>query len=299
MINRSVVVLFSFVWLAFVNASGQEIMLGVLEDNPGHYFGDANFRSVRVVFKKAGSDWLPFRSNCPDLDCLKTVTLEYPREVNWTIAFDGGLVGQITGRTPKDFKWYASVGQQEITSPGTVPTVGQRLTRVFEGSPVFRPLVANSQPYFQDPELWKPAKLSSDITGHFREQFRRRFPKLCRASKQDETKLDVFPYTDEDVQPVKVYGSRKGWTLVRLHLAEAIDCNDVEAGFEIDDPWFVADPKGSIKYLDSGLWLVDSGDYDNDGTSELLFAIIRDNRGGYELFYSDFEKRAVFEYSFH
>jgi hypothetical protein len=81
--------------------------------------------------------------------------------VNWTIAFDGRRVGHITGRTPKEFKWYASVGQQEITSTGPIPTVGQRLTEVFEGPPVFRPLVANSQPYFQDPESWKPAKLSS------------------------------------------------------------------------------------------------------------------------------------------
>ena len=32
------------------------------------------------------------------------------------------------------------------------------------------------------------------------------------------------------------------------------------------------------------------GDYGNDGKSELVFAINRDNRSGYELFYNDFQK---------
>jgi hypothetical protein len=47
------------------------------------------------------------------------------------------------------------------------------------------------------------------------------------------------------------------------------------------------------------MWLVDAGDYGNDGRSELLFSIDRYNRGGYELFYDDFRKRAVFEFSYH
>jgi len=51
--------------------------------------------------------------------------------------------------------------------------------------------------------------------------------------------------------------------------------------------------------LDSGLWLVDAGDYDNDGRSELVFSIDRDNEGGYELFHDGFQKRAVFNFNYH
>jgi hypothetical protein len=101
------------------------------------------------------------------------------------------------------------------------------------------------------------------------------------------------------VQSVRGYASKKGWTVVQLHLGAAIDCNDLEASLDVDDPWFVVNPEKSVKYLDSGLWLVDAGDYDNDGRSELLFSISRDDRGGYELFYDDFMKRTVFEYSYH
>ena len=297
-IKRITVVLAAFACLGFVNASAQDILLGVLEDNPGHYSGDPNFRTVRVVFKKDGLDWRPFHSDCPDQDCLKTVASKYPREVDWTVSFDGKSLGEVKGRTPQTFEWYASVGQQEITSTGPIPTVGQRLTDV-EGVPVYKPLVANSRPYYRDPERWKRGKLSADAGKLVRQQFRRQFPNVCKTSKQDETKLESFPYRDEDIQPVKVYTSKRGWTVTQMQLAEATDCGDAETSSGIGNPWFVVDPNESVKYLDSGLRLVDAGDYDNDGKSELLFSISRYNRGGYELFCDDFKKHAVFEFSYH
>ena len=55
----------------------------------------------------------------------------------------------------------------------------------------------------------------------------------------------------------------------------------------------------SIGYLGSGLQLADAGEYDNDGKSELVFAINRDKRGGYVLLNKDFKKRAVFEFGYH
>lgn len=45
--------------------------------------------------------------------------------------------------------------------------------------------------------------------------------------------------------------------------------------------------------------LVDAGDYDNDGKSEVVFSIAGDNLGGYVLFYDDFTKHATFEFSYH
>ena len=47
------------------------------------------------------------------------------------------------------------------------------------------------------------------------------------------------------------------------------------------------------------MWLVDAGDYDNDGKSEVLFSIAGYDRGGYELFYDDFQKHASFEFGYH
>jgi hypothetical protein len=78
-----------------------------------------------------------------------------------------------------------------------------------------------------------------------------------------------------------------------------VDCEDTAAGFDLDDQWFVIDPQRSARFLGEGMWLVDAGDYDNDGKSEVLFWINQDNRGGYKLFFDDFNKQAVFEFSYH
>ncbi len=77
-----------------VKCSGQGITLGVLEESGGHYFGEPNYRSVRVVFRKNAGQWEPFPSDCRDQECLKSATSSYPDEVKWTITFDGRNVGK-------------------------------------------------------------------------------------------------------------------------------------------------------------------------------------------------------------
>lgn len=299
MITRAILI-FLALFAVVQNTAAQGFILGVLEDVPGVYVGEPNVRRVRIIFQKNGSDWSAFHSDCPDQTCLKTITSEFPAVVRWNVGFDGRSLGQITGRTPSEFKFYAHVGLQEITSGATVPTVGKRSPEFggFTEASVYRPLIANSQPYLTDPEAWKPSQLPVDVTRLFRQQFLRKFPKLCRISK-DETKVEPFQYRDEDVEVVKTYASSKRWRIARLRLLDAVDCNDVEAGFQIDDPWFALDPQGGFHYLGSGMWLVDAGDYDNDGRSELVFSIDRENRGGYELFYDDFKKHVAFEFSYH
>jgi len=281
-------------------ASGQTIVIGVLEDNHGWYAGEPNFRAVRVVFRKAGMDWKSFPNDCPDQQCLKTVPTKYPRESTWTIAFDGKNLGHIASRTPSEFKWYAAVGQQEIVSAGRVPTIGQQSSEFggYTEAVVYRPLVANSRPYSRDPEEWKPATASDSLNSILRTAFRKRFPKLCRLGGPQSNRMDAYPYRDEDVKLVKVYTSKTRWTVAMLHL-QAVDCSDAEAGFNIDDPWFAAAPNGSVTHLDDGMWLVDAGDYDNDGKSELLFSIDREDRGGYEMFYDNFRKHVAFQFSYH
>lgn len=271
----------------------------MLEESNGHYFGESNYRSVRVVFKKQGSEWKAFPSGCGDLACLKSVTSQFPLELKWVIAFDGRNVGRVTSARSSDFHYYSDIGQQAITSPTPVPTIGSPSPE-FGGNEakVHRPLMANSQPYFADPDRWTPSVLSSDLTTLLRQAFRKKFLNLCRSSEGNETKLEPFPYRDEDVKPMKTYTSGKGWVIARMHL-EAIDCRDTEAGFDIDDPWFFVDENKHVGFLDSGMWLVDAGDYDNDGRSELIFSISRDNEGGYEIWYDDFRKHATFKFHYH
>lgn len=284
----------------WVNSSAQNTILGLLEESPGHYAGDPKYRTVRAVFEKKGDAWEAFRNDCDDQACLKAVTSSYPSEVKWTVAFDGKNVGQVATRTPTDFRWYSDVGQQMITSTGPVPTIGARSPEFggYTEAAVYRPLVANSKQYFADPDRWKPLVSSPELTTLLKQAFRTRFPKLCRTSETDQSKLERFAYRDDEVKIVKAYASGSGSLVARLHL-EAVDCQDKEAGFNMYDPWFVVDTKKALTYLDSGLWLVDAGDYDNDGKSELIFSINRENEGGYEIWYDDFKKHTTFKFSYH
>jgi hypothetical protein len=278
----------------------QNAVIGVLEETPGHYAGDPSYRSVRVVFWKGESEWQAFPSECSDQACLKKLAADYPERTTWTIVFGGKKVGQVTTLRPTEYRWYRDVGQQQIIGEVPAPVVGTR-SREFAGyfgAAAYRPLIANSQPLYEDPEDWKLAPVSPSLGKTLRKAFRARFPKLCRLTDNEESELETFPYRDDEIKLAKSYRSSRGWTIAGLHL-EATDCAGTEAGFQIDDPWFAVAPNGSINYLDSGIWLVDAGDYDNDGNAELVFSINRENEGGYEIFYDSFKRHAAFRFTYH
>ncbi|MGA2372404.1 MAG: hypothetical protein ACLPPV_21255 [Candidatus Korobacteraceae bacterium] len=297
----SIVIRFAmFAWLVtgcwFVFGQAKPILVGVLEDNPGHFSGEPHYRAVRAVFYKEGEQWKAFpSSDCTDQDCLQ----KYPQEVIWTITFDGRQLGNVTGRTPEEFDFYSSVGQQVIISKDIPPAVGQpsREFGGFLGQPVYRPLIAVSQPNYRDPDGWKPAKLSAGATLAVRREFRKRFAKVTNCPKGRSDKVEPWPYEDSNISVQKAYASQRGWMVASVLLAPYRCDGPPDELFAMQ--WFVITPQQEVRWLDSNMWLVDAGDYDHDGKSELVFVIDDYNRGGYRLFYDDFRQRAVFEFSYH
>lgn len=279
--------------------SAQTAYLGILEDVPGIYAGEPNSRAVRVVFQKEGHGWRALPSQCPDQTCLKTIASSYPPEVKWTITFNGRDLGLLTGRTPNEFKFYSQVGQQRITSTALAPVVGKRSAEFggFTDQAVYRPLVVNSQPFFKDPESWKPSELRTELVGLLRHRFRRMFRKVSNCESPEENASKLWIYQDTDIRILKAYSSNRGWSVVELRL-ENYRCDGPPDEAFINH-WFAIAPSKELVLLDHGMWLVDAGDYDNDGKSELVFSINRYNRGGYELFYDDFKKKAKFEFPYH
>ncbi len=279
----------------------ENVILGILEDNPGRYQGDSNFRAVRAVFRKDVEEWRAFQSSCPDQPCLKTLVADYPREINWTITFDGKSLGEVRTRAPQEFKHYADIGLEEIAGGGQVPSVGKpSLNNAgYGGGDVLRPLVAVSAPNYLDPDLWKPAKLPAEMVAAARREFRKKFAKATNCNNPDENKQRSWQYRDEDISVNKAYASQTHWSLVELKLTGWRCDGPEDDGGPFDGHWYVMEPGGAIRFLDTGMWLVDAGDYDNDGKSEVIFAIVGDDIGGYKIFYDDFKKQASFKYIFH
>jgi hypothetical protein len=277
------------------------VVLGFLEDQPGHFNGQPNFRAVRAVFQKIGDDWKPFRSECLEEACLKTIASEYPAEIAWTITYNGKTLGQVTARIPKEFKFYSDVGLQEIVSNRPVPTVGAQSVQYsgFLGSPVYRPLVAVSQANIQYPQSWKPASLPVELASALRHQFRHQFPTVSNCANPDENVGNPWSYPDDDISIANVYSSNDNWLLVSVALAPWRCDGPEDEGGPFDTHWFVVTPGREIKSLGTGMWFLDAGDYANDGKTEVLFAIARYDLGGYELFYDDFEKHAEFKFAYH
>jgi hypothetical protein len=280
-------------------SSAQRLVLGALEDVPGSYAGEPNSRRVRVLFEKNGAQWQAFPSECTDETCLKSVSSKYPREVNWTIAFDGRDIGHITARTPKEFDLYSHVGLQEVMSSGPVPTVGKKSAEYggFAGAAVYRPLVAVSEPNFKDPEVWKRSELPAGVIKDLRQQFRQKFPAVSNCTGRADAAGKPWPFKDENISILKAYSSNRNWSVAQVRLGPSRCDGPPDEAFL--DYWFAISPANEIRLLDGGMWLVDAGDYDNDGKSELLFSIDRYDTGGYELFYDDFKKHVTFEFSYH
>ena len=283
-------------------ASGQvpPTLVGILEDNPGLYAGYPHYRDVRVVFRREGTGWFALPNNCPDQRCLKNIVAKFPAKVRWTIAFDGKQLGQVVSRTPTSFDFYSTVGQQTIVGGTMPPTIGKPSGDFagFLGEPVFRPLVAISEPNYRDPEDWKPTQLSTYTTAAVRKAFRTRFPNVANCSKQDIENAKPWPYTDADVKVEKVYASNRHWLIAEVVLS-GNECDGPFDDKSFSSQWFVITPEQQVRFLDSAMWLVDAGDYDKDGKSELVFSIADYDRGGYKLFYDDFNRSAIFKFSYH
>jgi len=277
----------------------QPVLLGILEDSPGHYAGAPHYRDVRVVFRRVGDQWEAFPCSCTDEDCLKSMAANFPAQVNWTIVFDGRNLGQVTARTPSTFDFYSAVGQQQIIGDSAPPTVGRSSVQFggFLGQSVYRPLVAVSQPNYRDPEGWKPGKLPTESLLAARKAFRQRFSNLENCTKTDRDRPVSWLYPSVNIQLQKAYVSNHNWFLVELSLSGNRCEGPPDDAFA--PQWFVIDAERGVRWFGSEMELVDAGDYDNDGHAEQVFSMDGYNRGGYKLFYDDFRHSAVFEFSYH
>jgi hypothetical protein len=155
---------------------------------------------------------------------------------------------------------------------------------------VLRPLVAVSKPNYRDPGQWKTAQLTPDLVKLVRSEFRKKYPKVSNCDNPDAN--NEKPWQDDNIKAVKAYSSNTGWEAVRVEL-EPYRC-DGPADDAFVDQWFSISPEREIRFLDKAMWLVDAGDYDSDGTSEIVFSLDDYDRGGYRLSYDHFKKEVAF-----
>ena len=265
--------------------SGKQLILGVLE----HYHNEENKgHAVRVLFYEENGQWKTFPTDFNTEKELSQAVRSFPEAVTWTICFDGRALGSLASKTPPSYSQYADIGVQQITSKGSVPTVGQP-SALFSGWPggrTYRPLVLNSRPYCGDSGKWRPEKPDKDEITAIKDYLRKTFQ--VSASKLSKATIKVN----------KSYGSQMwGVKLISLDIAGA-QVIPVEGENDQTGAWFYI--KGTeIRYLGSNMLLVDIGDYDQDGHEEGVFKIQRYNNDGYTLLFDGFKQKVEFSWSYH
>jgi hypothetical protein len=154
--------------------------------------------------------------------------------------------------------------------------------------PVYRPLVLVSAPNAADPDAWQRADIHSNQVPQSLVSFR-------AAVAKENPKLQ---YADNDVALLKAYHSHGGLLLYALVLAHLAPSPDEVPGPEWTPHWFVVDASGAVRYLGSEMMLIDAGDYDGDGHSELVFAKAGYDYDGYLLLWDDLRRSAVFGWNY-
>lgn len=274
-------------------AQDKKHYLGILEEIAAfNYPKQTYLRQIRVLFYKDNNQWKTISDSNDS---------QYPSETIWTIAFDGKNLGKLKGQKKEigvdNSSSWLNVGVQKIINKENIPTFRKK-TAYFNGSKVHSPLVVNSMPYYTDPEKWKPSTLPPEVMATLRQEFRKKFPHVENCERGNAAgPLKLWAYKDSDIKIYQSYSAKTGWSIAGLYLIDRCDNPRPQGPFL--DQWFAISPTHQIQFLRAGMTLVDAGDYDHSGKSELIFSLEGYNRYGYAIFYDDFQKSAVFENSFH
>lgn len=298
-------------WLIFLMALGissllysqchaSNTLIGILEDDRLELVnwkkGPSEKRVIRPLFEKKGSEW--------------NINTSHSEGINWFIAFDGKTRGNIQSiPNPGEMLFNKDV-HVPITQPGQSLTLGKP-SEDFSGwqSTLFnRPLVLVSNGGSKDPDDWKSFSPTEDQIRLFKSTFRAEYPKVNNCNENEERLPNPWPYKDTDIKTLKTYCSNKGDLLVSMYLIGG-KCGINSDPFTLQLFLFRSDRSSTHIIAHSRkshpvedkllLTLVDAGDYDEDGKSEVIFFVSGYNEDGYAIYYDSFRKNVSWTWSYH
>jgi hypothetical protein len=290
---------FLVISLAFpLSVAADQLVVGVLEQPQCK---KEHKTSARLLFAKTDNRWVALNS---DYETPKNLNFALP---NWTVAFDGRNLGNVKLRdpnpaspTPKDW-YYGRDKLYEPESPEKVPAIKNE-SKSFAGwceAPVVSPLVLVSQANFNDPEKWKPFSPDRSYKSRLFVPLKLvigRFNAVHCVEGAEHS--EPWDYKPEDLVLYKSYRSASGKELVSIGIDRTKVGCDFMAEPQWSNHWFMLDGERN-EFIGTQMELVDAGDYDKDGHSELLFWYSGYNRDGYVLVYDDLRRKADYIWSYH
>lgn len=281
----------------FLPANASQLLVGVVDEGSKCPKGEAT--AVRPLFSRTSKGWEP-------IDTPDKASAYQLKKINWTIAFDGRNYGRITSIAPSkevEPAWaYSRDYRQPIVAEGKPNLVANR-KKEFGGwcnIPKNRPMVLVSKPYYKDPDKWRPFKPDASLEQSIFEAFKKSVDnkKLCNFIKGISVAPPVkFDRELANIQFYKSYISASGKKLIQVSmLLPYADCW-TDFGDKQVRAWFLVD--NGINYLGTSMELVDAGDYDSDGNSEIIFWYSGYNQDGYILIDKNPSKISKFLWKYH
>jgi hypothetical protein len=274
--------------------SAKKLLLGVLEEPQCSKTKDIR---ARIMFAYDGSDWNTLAT--PDLYVSKQITSQ-----EWTIGFDGKSLGTLmlndpSPNSPTPSDWYYRRDKLYSYSGAIAPIANSKM--MFGGwcdPPKTRPFVLVSRPNVSDPERWKPFSVGNDYKQELYEAFKRVVGDVINCKDPYDNKGEPFLF---DVEALKIhngYRSRNGNALISIGL----DLNQYRCDGPSDaswaSQWFLI-RNNQIAFIGNEMMLVDAGDYNGDGKSEILFWSSGYNKDGYILYFDDLQQKVEYKWSYH
>lgn len=271
------------------------VLLGVLEEAQ-QCREDAKIKvQVRPLFVKHQGEWRAL--NTPESSAGLI-----PRRGTWVVSFDGKQIGEVetedSGAGFGHNHLFARDRSLDIVASKGRVHVPNRPKSFFGWceAPTGRPLVlvANGSPL--DPDGWKVFSPSREQLNELFANFKMRTGKAHTCSDPNREKYQSFTYDPENVHSLRSYANNKGQLLITLALKPRKDRCDGP-----DEAWGTQTflMGGAVTYVGANVTLVDAGDYDRDGASELVFWFSGYNKDGYILFSPRNGERQEYLWGYH
>lgn len=290
------------VWVLLAGqVSAEPVYLGVLEEPQ-----TLPQVSARLLFVKEGNDWRSLAAESAFGDTTLAPNLD---SIVWTVAFKGRSLGALLLEDKEPARlsindWF--YGRDKLFQVRT----GQDIPRVpntegwFGGwmkVPASRPLALVSRPSFSDHDGWQPLIPDEAMRSLLYVPLRLvvgRFNAYRCPGGPYVNEPSPYDFKAEDTVIDEAYVSSRGSRLIAIGLdPEFFGCDDLVPP-EWSANWFLLE-EGNIDFLAREMTLVDAGDYDNNGQSELLFWHSGYNEDGYVLMYDSFRKKIEYFWSYH
>jgi hypothetical protein len=255
--------------------------------------------AVRALFVKRADGWVALSSQ----EAWQGVPLA---TATWTVLSEGRSLGSVATADPgfqTDLAWTFPrdrLLQVQAFRGQPIPTTANK-DGLFGGwctVPSSRPLVVVSRPNTREPDGWKTSGPDGSLRVRLFDEFRSHAGPASVCPVAPDKRVPLV-YGAKDLNYARSYQDRAGRQIVLLSL----DARRNKCDGPPDPAWstqaYLVQEGEAVQYLGNDLTLVDAGDYDADGASELLFWHGSYNEDGYMLVYDGLRKHVDYYWHYH